>query len=187
MDSRFVIPVLIAALVVWGFYRRARRFIGRQTLQPGRLWTRIVILAIVGTLVLLTSAHNTDMAAALGAGVCCGAALGWIGLKYTRFEATPEGRFYTPHAYIGLLVTALLAGRLLYRFALLYSGAHGFGDPSTHAYQSPYAYQNPYAFQRSPLTLAIFGTLIGYYISYYLGVLSRSRLPAIPQQASGAE
>lgn len=174
MDPRFITPVLIAALVIWGLYRRARRFIGRQTLQPGRLWTRIGFLAVIGALVLVFSARSEETLGALLAGACCGAVLGWVGLKYTRFEATPEGRFYTPHAYIGLIVVALLVGRVLYRFVVLYSG-----DPGS------YAYQNPYAYQRGPLTLAIFGTLIGYYISYYLGVLAKSRQPAIPEQTGG--
>jgi hypothetical protein len=36
--------------------------------------------------------------------------------------------------------------------------------------------QNPFAaFQRSPLTLAIFGVLIGYYVFYYAGVLRESK------------
>jgi hypothetical protein len=34
---------------------------------------------------------------------------------------------------------------------------------------------NPFAaFQRSPLTLAIFALLIGYYVTYYSGILLRS-------------
>jgi hypothetical protein len=193
MDPRFITPVLIAALVIWSFYRRARRFIGRQALQPGRLWTRIGFLAAVGGLIAATSARNADAIMALLAGACLGVALGGVGLKYTRFESTPEGRFYTPHAYIGLIVMALLAGRLLYRFATLYYGGHGFAmaAPGTagpaFGAQDPYAYQNPYAYQRSPLTLGIFTTLFGYYISYYLGVLMKSRSPAIAQQTTGAE
>lgn len=185
MDPRFITTVLIAALVIWGFYRRARRFIGRQTLQPARLWTRIGIFAILGGLILAFSARDTNLIEAMLAGACGGIVLGLVGLKYTRFEVTPEGRFYTPHAYIGLTVVALLAGRVLYRFAMMYSGGHGlpalgapYGDPGS------YAYQNPYAYQRNPLTFAIFGALVGYYVSYYLGVLAKSRLPAIPQQTS---
>jgi len=198
MDPRFI-PVLITVLVIWGLYRRARRFIGRQTLQPGRLWTRIVILAAAGALVIATSLHDTKTVEALLAGACLGAALGWLGLKYTRFETTPEGRFYTPHAYIGLIVTALLVARVLYRMMILYSGAHGFAPSAGVAGSNPfapagpygapgaYAYQNPYGSLRTPLTFAIFGALVGYYISYYLGVLTKSRQPSIAEQASGAQ
>ena len=35
------------------------------------------------------------------------------------------------------------------------------------------------AYQKSPLTLAIFGVLVGYYVSYYAGILQRNKsLPA---------
>lgn len=198
MDPRYITPVLITALIVWGLYRRARRFIGRQPLQPGRLKTRVVIFSIIGLLLLVTTARET--AAALLAGGCLGAALGWLGLKYTRFETTPEGRFYTPHAYIGLIVAAVLVGRLLYRFVILYSGTHGFAafDPGAgpNAFAAagppgasgPYAFQNPYGGLKTPLTYVIFGVLVGYYIAYFSGVLSKSsQMPALPEHTSGAE
>ncbi|MGH3266886.1 MAG: hypothetical protein ACRDNS_33460, partial [Trebonia sp.] len=141
--------------------------------------------------VLVTAAHQVQSIAALLGGVACGAVLGYVALRYTRFEATAQGRFYTPHTYIGLIVTALFLGRLLYRFTMMYSGAHGFtagpglGGPG--AYPNPYAYQSPYAYQRSPLTLAIFGVLVGYYVLYYLGVLGKTRSLAISGPASGAD
>lgn len=202
MDLRFITPVLITALVIWGLYRRARRFIGRQALQPGTLWTRIVIFALIGGLMVFTSTRDMKLLEALAAGACCGAVLGWVSLKYTRFETTPEGRFYTPHAYIGLIVIALLVGRVLYRLMLMYTSAHGLtsaypggAGPNSFAPAAPYgdpgaygnASRNPYAYLNTPLTFAIFGTLIGYYISYYIGVLTKSRQPAIPEQASGAQ
>jgi hypothetical protein len=42
------------------------------------------------------------------------------------------------------------------------------------------AQQNPLAaYQRNPLTLAAFGLVVGYYVFYNLGVLSKSRGPAL--------
>jgi len=198
MDPRFITPVLISALILWGLYRRARRLIGRQPLLPGKLKTSVVIFSVIGVLLLLTAPR--EMAAAALAGGCLGAALGWVGLKYTRFETTPEGRFYTPHAYIGLAVTALFVGRLIYRFAILYSGRHGFAGfdpraagPNAFAPAGPpgapgaYGFQNPYAGLQTPLTYAILGVLFGYYIAYFSGVLAKSRQLAIPEQAGGVE
>ena len=52
---------------------------------------------------------------------------------------------------------------LLYRFMVLYPGM-------AHAAQGGYA-----AYQRSPLTMAILGLLIGYYIAYYAGLLLHHR------------
>jgi len=50
--------------------------------------------------------------------------------------------------------------------------------PTVQAAQQ--ANESPFAsFQRSPLTLAILGIVIGYYVFYYFGVLQRGRsLPA---------
>ncbi|HWW32120.1 MAG TPA: hypothetical protein VNY70_02010, partial [Steroidobacteraceae bacterium] len=86
-------------------------------------------------------------------------------------EVTPEGRFYTPHTYIGLAVTVLFLGRLAYRFLYLSSGANGMFAPDPNA---------AIAYQRSPLTVGIFAVLVGYYLSYYAGVLHRTRTGALP-------
>jgi hypothetical protein len=45
--------------------------------------------------------------------------------------------------------------------------------------------QNPLAsLQRSPLTVLVFGLLIGYYIYFNLGVLRRSQLLIVPPAAT---
>jgi hypothetical protein len=160
-----VIAVLVVAIVGWGIYRRVRRSFGRQAVQVGRLRFRVGILATVGTLVLSASAANGRLLAALLGGVACGAVLGSVGLRHTKFEATQQGRFYTPHTYIGLFVTALFVARILFRFLTLY--AHG---------PAPAPNANPFGqMQWTPATLAIFGLLIGYYVLFNLGVLRRSR------------
>ncbi|MGH8261554.1 MAG: hypothetical protein ACREUG_17885 [Steroidobacteraceae bacterium] len=204
MDPKLIAPVLAAVFVMWALYRRARRAIGRQQIFAGRMWTRIGTLALVGAIALASAAHQIGAVAAMLGGIACGAALGYVGLRYTRFEVTPQGRFYTPHTYIGLIVVALFVGRLLYRLLMMYSGAHGFaaggagfGVPDAHvnphayaspySYQGPYAFQGPYGYQRSPLTLAILGALVGYYVLYYLGVLLRSRSRAGTPQQSNAQ
>ena len=172
MDPKIITPILVAALVVFGIVRRLRRTFGRQPVQPGRIWFRIGVLTLAGGLVAATSVtRGTEMLEALVGGLACGTALAYVGLRHTRFEATPEGRFYTPHTYIGLAVTLLFLGRLLYRFLYLSNGANGiFGaDPNAAA-----------AYQRSPLTVGIFAVLVGYYVLFYAGVLLRTRAPQLP-------
>ncbi|HEY2273901.1 MAG TPA: hypothetical protein VGH61_00210 [Steroidobacteraceae bacterium] len=167
MDPKLITPILIGALVVWGIVRRLRRTFGRQPVHSGRLWLRIGLLTLAGGLVVATSAaRGVQTLEALSVGLACGAALAYVGLRHTRFEVTPEGRFYTPHTYIGLAVTLLFLGRLLYRFVYLANGATGRfdADPSLAA-----------AYQRSPLTLGIFAVLLGYYLLFYAGVLLRTR------------
>jgi hypothetical protein len=172
MDPKLITPILVGAFVVWAVVRRLRRTFGRQRVQPARLWLRIGILTVVGGLVAATSGmRGAEMLEALIGGLACGAALGYLGLRYTRFEVTPEGRFYTPHTYIGLAVTLLFLGRLAYRFLYLSNAANGMFAPDPGAAA---------AYQRSPLTVAIFAVLIGYYLLFYAGILQRTRASELP-------
>ncbi|HXY97413.1 MAG TPA: hypothetical protein VEH00_10610 [Steroidobacteraceae bacterium] len=172
MDPKLITPILIVVLVVFGIARRLRRTFGRQPLQPVRIWLRIGILTVAAGLIAATSVtRGVEMVEAFIAGLACGAALAYIGLRHTRFEVTPEGRFYTPHTYIGLAVTLLLVARLAYRFLYLANGPNVsfVPDPSAAA-----------AYQRSPLTVGIFAVLVGYYVLFYAGVLLRTRAPEAP-------
>jgi hypothetical protein len=172
MDPKLITPILIAALVAWGVVRRLRRSFGRQTVQPARIWLRIGILTLVGGLVAATSVtRGAQMLEALIAGLACGALLAYVGLRHTRFEVTPEGRFYTPHTYLGLAVTLLFLGRLVYRFLYLPNGASGTFGPDPNA---------AVAYQRTPLTVGIFAVLVGYYVLFYAGVLLKTRVAGEP-------
>jgi hypothetical protein len=177
MDPRLILPYLVAALIVWRLYRRTRRSFGRQPVRDGYLWFRIGLLTLVAAAVGVLIARDVEVLGALLGGIACGAALGALGIKYTRFEVTAQGRFYTPHTYIGLIVTALFVGRLLYRFLEIYNGM----APMAAAGRGLAA-----AYQRSPFTLAVFGALVGYYVLYYLGVLQRTRPQGALAQESAA-
>jgi hypothetical protein len=176
-DPKLFTPLLIGALIAFAIYRRVRRNIGRQALSTTRLKVRLGIFGFVGVVLLIVSARDPALCAAMLAGIAGGVTLGWFGLKHTQFEVTPEGRFYTPHTYIGALVSALFLGRIAYRFIVLYSTSHGVAADA-----SPFA-----AYQRSPLTMAIFGVLVGYYVAYYSGILVRNSTlpePAAPDPRS---
>ncbi|HUA25221.1 MAG TPA: hypothetical protein VMA54_13935 [Steroidobacteraceae bacterium] len=177
MDPRTVTPYLITALIVWALYRRMRRSFGRQRVQEKRMWFRVGILTLVAVLIGATIARDVDLLGVLAAGVVCGAALAYVGLRYTKFETTTQGRFYTPHAYIGLVIAALFVGRFLYRFLGVYDGT----TPPAAAGQSVVA-----MYQHSPFLLVAFGAVVGYYVPYYLGVLQRTKPPATLGPESGA-
>lgn len=176
MDPKLITPILFAALLAWAIVRRLRRTFGRQRVEPVRIWLRIGLLTLAtGIIVATSAARDARTLEALIAGLACGLALAYVGLRHTRFEVTPEGRFYTPHTYIGLAVTALFLGRLLYRFFYVSYGANAMAG----------AGQNPaMVYQRSPLTVGIFAVLIGYYLLFYAGVLVRTRPAALPVNES---
>ncbi|HEY0231547.1 MAG TPA: DUF1453 domain-containing protein [Dokdonella sp.] len=171
MTPNVAVPAVFAALiVVFSLYRRFRSLFGRQPVQPLRMKLRIALLALAGAFVLLRGLTQTDVMLAAAAGLAGGIALAFAGLKWTQFETTPQGSFYTPHSAIGVALSALLLGRLAYRFAVLY--------PSLQEAQQAGA-ANPFdGLQHSPLTSATLALFIGYYVTYYIGVLRRSDVPA---------
>ncbi len=154
----------IIALIALMYYRRFRRNFGRQPVQPTRMTVRVVILCVIGVLLLGSSALNSLMAATMAGGLAAGLALGWWGLKLTRFERHADGVHYIPHSWFGIAITVLLLARLAYRFTVLWP-----------AMQAAHAASQPPPYPNSPLTLALFGLLIGYYVFYYIGVLRMAK------------
>jgi hypothetical protein len=160
--TSLLLPAGIAALVGWRLYSRIRRMVGRQRLSPVRPWLTVVLFSLLLALLLLASLAHPATALALAAGVAAGSALGLYGLRLTRFEQTPLGLFYTPNAHLGIALSLLLVARIGYRVAQLYFVSGALQEPAT-------------AFVRSPLTLLIFGTLAGYYVSYAVGLIRWQR------------
>ena len=181
MAPHFTMPLALIPVIVFVVWRRVRTQFGLQPIRRKKMTARIVIFAVIGALIATFAIHDMRLLAGLGGGVVVGAALGLLGLRLSRFELDPvKGDCYVPNPYIGALVTALLLVRLLWRFAML---SPQLQDPigATPPIHGPDIGQ-------SPLTLAMFGLLVGYYICYYAGLLIhhqrivRSR-PEIPDQA----
>lgn len=155
-----VVPILFGGLFAWGIYRRIRRSIGQQKLRPGRSVFSIVIFSVVSTLLLASALHDARLLAGIGGGLLLGVPLGFLGLRLTQFETTPEGHFYTPDTRIGVALSLLFAGRMLYRFWILRDAANAAGQPQLF---------------HSPLTFFIFGLLAGYYVVYHFGLFFHAR------------
>ena len=163
-DTHLITVILVIALVAWRLYSRMRRMIGRQRLSTVRPWLTIVLFPLIVALVLTGSVLHPTAALAVLAGATVGTALGLLGTRLTKFEATPAGLFYTPNAHLGIALSLLLVLRLGYRFAMLQLNGQRF-DPQSMQLGA------------SPLTMAIFGTLAGYYVAYAIGLLRwRSRI-----------
>jgi hypothetical protein len=154
-----LMPALIAVLVAWRMYARIRRLIGRQPVRVARLVLTAILFPILIVLVGLSGLRDIHLLEGVVAGVAIGVALGFVGLRLTRFESGPQGCFFVPNTFIGIAVSVLFIGRLIYRFGVIYLSAGQF-DPSSMQ-----------AFGASPLTLAIFGLVAGYYTSFAIGIL----------------
>jgi MFS family permease len=160
-----MIYALMIPLMAFGIWRRVRGSFGRQPVRRKRMIVRMALFAVVGGLIALGGLHNVRLLEGLLGGALLGAAMGAIGLRLTRFERDAEGNdLYIPNAWIGGILTALLVGRLAWRFLVAMPQLQ---DPAV-AHPAP-------AIGNSPLTLAIFGLMIGYYLCYYAGLLVHHR------------
>lgn len=155
-------PALIIPLVAWRIYVRVKRNIGPQPLHRGRMIARMIIFGVLTLLIGIGTITHPPTLAGLAGGLFLGVPLALLGLHLTQFEDTPKGKVYTPNTAIGIGLTLLFVGRIVYRVIVL-SEAQSERDPSL-----------PQLFQ-SPLTLLVFGVTAGYYIAYYAGVLRRGR------------
>jgi hypothetical protein len=159
MPGANVLPVLVLIpLIVWRLYSRIRRSIGRQTLSKVRPWITLGVFPLLIVLLGWSAHARPALLWALAGGIAGGVALGVYGISKTKFEVTPQGMFYTPNAHIGIALSLLFAGRVIYRMVTLYS-------------MNPLAQQSPADFAASPLTLGIFGLLAGYYVAYAAGLV----------------
>jgi len=166
-------PILgaVLVLIVWRIYKRIRRNIGRQPLRPRRAMTSILILSAFSVVIVCLSLNQPRLLLGVGGGLSLGVLLGLIGLRLTRFETTAAGHFYIPNTPIGVTLSLLLVGRLVYRFMVLRDIALAPNHPPP---------------MQSPLTFFIFGLTAGYYIVYQTGLFIHSRDHDVSGQKSFA-
>lgn len=151
-----VVAVALVPLVAWRMYSRIKRLTTRQQSRTWRHRTTLVFFPLLLVLVGLAALGNPWTLGVLAAGVVGGSVLGTIALAKSSFEQV-DGQFYfTPHAHIGAVVALLFIGRMAWRAWEFYSTG---GTMMGHD------------FVKSPLTLAVFGVLAGYYMTYAVGLL----------------
>jgi hypothetical protein len=171
-NQAFIYYIVFGALIAFSIYRRTRRSIGKQKLRPGRVITRLVLLGVSTLCIILVGLLNPMIYLGFGAGIAGGVALGLVGLRLTKFETTVEGHFYTPDTRIGVAISLMLTGRIIYRFAVLKdtNAAVAAGHPPAMG---------------SPLTFFIAGLTVGYYMVYYIGLFvhTHDKTPATASTA----
>ncbi|MDG2525061.1 hypothetical protein P6166_06800 [Stenotrophomonas sp. HITSZ_GD] len=161
-----LMPYLTAAGMGLLYYRRMRRYFGRQPWQPKRTLARVVLLVIVTAMLVLLACVVPHVAWGMAGGAVAGVALGLFALHHTRIELDNGVASYTPNPWIGGVLGVLLIGRLAWRWS---QGAFssGFGQTTQQA---------------SPLTLAIAAALVLYSLTQGVGLMWRMRaLHATPR------
>jgi hypothetical protein len=164
MTPHFTTPLImipVVALLVW---RRVRRQFGLQPIRRNWMTFRIVFFAVLGCLATWYAMRDAHLLGGLAGGLIAGAILGIVGLRLSRFQVDPvKGDCYVPNPYVGALITALLLIRLLWRFAMVSPQMQDATGTATPIHGPPIG--------QSPLTLAMFGLFVGYYVCYYAGLL----------------
>ena len=153
------VTVALIVFIAWRVYWRFRRSIGRQRFVAARSWLSVTLFPLLVVLVAVSLRFQPQaMGGSLAGGLILGVALGLLGLRLTRFEVASDGLYYVPSAHLGIALSTLLVARIVYRYVT--ASAAG-GDPAAA----------PMAMHLTPLTLALVGTLIGYYVTYAAGLL----------------
>jgi membrane protein CcdC involved in cytochrome C biogenesis len=162
--------ILLPVVVLFFIYRRFRRHVGAQPLKPRRMFVRTLILSAAGVFLLTIQSDVWAQLVLLGA-IGLGIALGLLNLHHTRFEVRTGQRYYVPNTYVGLAIVALFAVRMAYRLSFLY------GTHPEAAGRSPFSMSQlaPPAWSSAMTTIAIMAIVIGFYATYFAGVLVHSR------------
>ncbi|MGE5641081.1 MAG: hypothetical protein ACM30H_13395 [Clostridia bacterium] len=158
MATPSAVLLLLVPLFLWRMYSRVRRLIGRQRLSKVRPWITLAIFPLITLLLAWATWAEPLRLGWLAAGFAVGVPLGLFGLRRTRFEPTVQGLFYTPNVHLGIVLSLLFAGRILYRLVEIY--AFRTALPTDFS-----------GFAVSTLTLCVFGLLAGYYMTYAVGLV----------------
>lgn len=172
------IPVMAYAgpLLAFSAYRRVRRNIGRQPYQPWRLLIRSTVIGLIFLALLRWPAFEPELALAMIGGGAVGLLLAYVGVRLTRFESLPDGRYYTPNLLLGSALSLLFVARIGYRMVVLLPALQLASETG-----GADALRGAMTGSRSALTLSLLGLVLGYFFGYCLGVLRlggrRTRFP----------
>jgi hypothetical protein len=161
MTTNATLAVMLPILV-WSFYRRIKRNISRQRLRLPRVLLSLVIFSVLVVVFTAQALPHPKLLAGIFGGLATGIPLAFLGLKLTRFETLESVQYYKPNLYLGMSLSLLLVGRIIYRVLVLTAQIPSLGN-------------HPPQFMQSALTLYLFSLTAGYYLTYYSGVLWRSR------------
>jgi hypothetical protein len=154
--------LVVLPLVAWRMVARFRHMTQRQRLTRVRPWMTLTLFPLVLYLLAMTAfvppkPPQPEKLVWLALGLAGGAVLAIYGLKRTRFEVSAGEVFYIPDAKLGLALSVLFLGRMLYRM----------GQLALYGVRADEGLD----FALSPWTLGPVGLFSGYFIVYAIGLL----------------
>jgi hypothetical protein len=158
-----LLPMALLALMPLVLWQRYRVGTSRRLARAWVATVSLVLMVISAVLFLFGAAVTTiwvsGALAGAAAGIGVGAMLGVLGLLLTRWESGIRELHYTPNRWLVLLVTLIVSARILYGVVrAMWAAQAGLGGTSVID-----------AFG-IPGSLGAGGTVIGYYLTYAMGV-----------------
>lgn len=175
----WAIIVAIVALLAFVLYRRGKRLIGHQRYNERRTLIRSVIFGVLILFVLASYMHRPDPLLQYGSaagGFVLGVIIGLLALRYTQMGRDEKGVWYVPNLYLGIGLIALLVGRFVYEYFVIFpqvkkaadaaeqAGAHAGAPGAMHV-----------SITSQPVLHAVLFLVLGYYLLYYIGIVLRAR------------
>jgi hypothetical protein len=137
--------------------------------QPARGWLAAINLAglLISVILFLIGAAITSLWVPFTfrytvAGLVFGCLLGLVGLAFTRWEPSPRALYYTPNRWLVLAITLVVTARVLYGFWRGWQSWRSAIDGGSWIVASGAAG-----------ALAAGAVVLGYYLTYWLGVRRR--------------
>ena len=171
-------PLIVVALVLLAMFAAialipvslVMRYRTGTMRRPSRRWlsTLNVVMLTVSALFFLIVAAMTNVWVPRAfvyamAGLGTGAVLGVIGLVFTRWETTGRTMHFTPNRWLVLGLTIVIAARVLYGFWR-----------SWHAWRAPVEGTSWLVASGAAGSLAAGAVVIGYCLTYSIGVRRRT-------------
>jgi hypothetical protein len=166
----FTLFVILAAIALTpiALVQRYRLGTVRRRARGWSATVNVAGFAVSSTLFLagagITSLWVPNALTATLAGFLSGCLLGLVGLALSRWEPTPGALHYTPNRWLVLGITLLVTARLVFGFWR-----------SWHAWQATRDYSSWVAESGVAESLAAGAVVLGYYLTYWVGVRRRLR------------
>lgn len=160
-----LLPLLVIAAMPLILVLRYRAGTARRLARPLVATVNAVMMLVSAAFFLAAAAVTRlwvpDALSSAGAGLGLGLMLGIVGLWLTRWEPTTRNLHYTPNRWLVLVITLVVAVRVLYGF---WRGAAVWGSADSASFIDAFGIGG---------SLAAGGTVIGYYVAYGIGLRRR--------------
>jgi hypothetical protein len=163
-----LIPIVVVMVMPLLLIQRYRAGKARRQARSWVATVNLAVMTLSAGFFLISAAFSTiwvpDALKGAALGLLAGLALGVLGLFMTRWEVQGRGLHYTPNSWLVLLITSIVAARVMYGLvrSLVVAQAGVSGAALVTAFGVPQS-------------LAAGGTVIGYYLAFNAGLRWRVR------------